>query len=432
MIPISFLLFMALDHWISGDDSTERALHTLFSSGSPWNVASAAIFVAAAGVPIGFMIYQIYFYVRWNSPMASGGLFPPFIHGRSREIQSIVDLLKDEARGEESGIWLGADWRKKTYEESMGSHQERWNYISWLIRESLTSLPNRDSVSAYNRYLIDVLHGLGASLIGFLIGYTLYLIQGRPSPLYYFVSVVMLVVTVVLIHWDQSICEYRFKHPSISSDRESTTIDKLRFSLVRHPAELTLLCCWILATLLSPGIETLACTSSIPGSLSSQSLLFSALRGCRTLVTTPCVLLGVMWVWRQRLSTAQMLTAADQLSARTTDVSEAQPANTVRVAHRCLVAARREIRTMWESTYMTSLFAFLVVFHLAMNPVVRYYSQDRDWRVIPSMLVASSILLAIVKNRNNVLGTLLSLQKYHLRAHIAASTVIPTPRTDVQ
>ena len=50
-------------------------------------ISLTAILVAASGIPIGFSIYQFYFFLRWNSPFTREGLLSPIIPGRKSDME---------------------------------------------------------------------------------------------------------------------------------------------------------------------------------------------------------------------------------------------------------------------------------------------------------------------------------------------------------
>jgi hypothetical protein len=141
------------------------------------STAAAAILVAAAGLPLGFIIYQFYFFIRWNSPFSRDGLFPPFIVGRSTDLKrTLRDFTDSQIAGKDR-------WRKDWIDHPAYAqdHSFSWRYVvEGLVPEAIQKLDTRYNGTRINeryRYLLDILHTLGASIIGTYLAFLLYLIQ---------------------------------------------------------------------------------------------------------------------------------------------------------------------------------------------------------------------------------------------------------------
>lgn len=151
--------------------------NNVLSIGNMSSASSAivALFVVAAGIPLGFLIYQFYFYIRWNSPFSRDGLFPPFVVGRWQDLERTMDGIKDEQISD--GIPWRVNWISDP--EFKYDHGGRWRYIENYFIEILQNLmmkSNAIDLFARYRYLLELLHTLGAGLFGVYLGYIGYLI----------------------------------------------------------------------------------------------------------------------------------------------------------------------------------------------------------------------------------------------------------------
>jgi len=148
----------------------------IFKTASAMSAALTALIAVAAGVPLGFSIYQLYFYIRWNSPVSRDGLFPPFIGGRNEDLDRTTrDLTRDE-------LTMGSPWRSKWLFHPLTStdHGQRWRFIENLFTEAAQVIDAafpQVSVFSRHRTLLDLMHTLGASLAGLYLGFGIYLLR---------------------------------------------------------------------------------------------------------------------------------------------------------------------------------------------------------------------------------------------------------------
>jgi len=130
----------------------------------------AIILVAAAGVPIGFLIYQAYFFIRWNSPFSAGG----FLFQSSKGRFSDLDVSKRDLTDPE--LFSGNGWRNHYREDPLygSDHTYQWNYFEALCLEAFQKIDSKfPGLSLYSRhrYLHEVLHTLGASIFATIVGF---------------------------------------------------------------------------------------------------------------------------------------------------------------------------------------------------------------------------------------------------------------------
>ena len=364
---------MGIDHWVSRDWRIESALATLESQ-DVWKVGIGGLFVAAAGVPVGFLLYQVYFYIRWNSPIASRGLIPPLIHGRSREIDAVLDILKEYGTGE-SGYYLGLEWRRRAYAETMSTHQSRWNYLTTIIRDSIAGEVDRSSIEAYNRHLIDLLHGLGASMIGFILGFFLYLLERGANPGYLVLSIIAIVICIFFVH-----VERRRQRVVCGYGLESPLMVRCLSVVPSYSAEWFVVLLWSFIVLASPlsrdVLSEFAC--AVSSRLQSDNCCLPNHTYGRSLALLGLAVLGFIWCVKQRSVLARWITGGTFLVI--------------------VLAAELAVRYPWFEHALASI--------------------DYDWATVHSILVMLAIMIAFITNRDNVNDTLLGFQRFYLRKHL--------------
>jgi hypothetical protein len=179
MMFLAFISYSIIDILLSPE--SEKNGLGIFLKKITGNITSNApasavvvLLVAAAGIPLGFFIYQLYFYVRWNSPFSRDGLLPPFIVGRWDDLNRTLTGVKTEnIIGDDA--WR-LDWTKNPLYEI--DHGWKWRYIeNYFIQivQTLDSRQNELGLFTRYRYLMDLLHTLGAGLFGIYLGYLGYL-----------------------------------------------------------------------------------------------------------------------------------------------------------------------------------------------------------------------------------------------------------------
>jgi hypothetical protein len=166
---IAFFLFSFID----SDPTIFKTITSLFvindKGESFWVILFAGVLTAGAGIPIGYIIYQIYFYLRWVSPISRNGFLPPAINGRMVEMEdSLRDIDKDK-------LGFNKTWRNSIINET-SDHRTFWYYISPLLHETIVEIDKNDVYSKHLNYLKEAMHSLGANSLGMLFGYTFYII----------------------------------------------------------------------------------------------------------------------------------------------------------------------------------------------------------------------------------------------------------------
>ncbi len=138
--------------------------------------AWVSLIVAASGIPLGFLIYQTYFFFRWNSPFSRDGLFFPLSQGRMNDFKKTKrDLTEfDLTKG-------GKSWRLNLTKDPLyeRDHAFRWNFLEALCLEAFQNIDSKyEGLSLYSRhrYLHEVLHTLGVSIFASYFGLMGYLI----------------------------------------------------------------------------------------------------------------------------------------------------------------------------------------------------------------------------------------------------------------
>ena len=166
---ISFTMFALIDYFASNDSTIYVLINSALKEQELWRTLVAALLIAAAGIPLGFLYFQIYFYLRWNSPVSKSGLLPPLIVGRAEELRLMLRDIQDE------DLELGTPWRDRLLSSST-DHRGSWHYISQFLAEVFSTQNSSQTISDKHRYLLTTLHSLGASHIGFSFGFIFYLL----------------------------------------------------------------------------------------------------------------------------------------------------------------------------------------------------------------------------------------------------------------
>ena len=123
--------------------------------------ALAAIFLALS-IPLGFLLYQVYFYFRWNSPFSAHGDNPLFNSpGRFRDSQYLESVIECDKK-----------WTNNILYKI--SHKYKWRYIELLFCDTIKD-ENSIWFQRY-RYLQEILHTLGAASVAVIFAFSVYII----------------------------------------------------------------------------------------------------------------------------------------------------------------------------------------------------------------------------------------------------------------
>jgi len=275
---LSAFAFALIDIALASPNSSNplySSILDLFKSATAMSAAVAALLAAAAGVPLGFCIYQAYFWLRWNSPVSRDGFLPPLVVGREDDLnRTMRDLTQDQ-------ITLADPWRERWVNHPLFrmDHGWRWRYIENLFTEAAQHIDSNLSglsVFARHRSLLDLMHTLGASLAGIYLGYLAYLLakvklQSVPFTINLMITAVPLALFVVLLdredHAKKALEAAPIQDPNLMDDRPANVLlhrqitRRFRLTLrVSHPSVIFL---FLLASFLylaspSPYRSTLA------------------------------------------------------------------------------------------------------------------------------------------------------------------------------
>lgn len=173
---ITFVLFIFLDVMFSPPGANLHLFNNLgdlISTITGIDAVLLTLLVAGSGIPIGFLIYQFYFFLRWNSPFSRDGLLS-LIPGRMRDLDRTI-------LGLNAKITLTNDeWRKQKVTHSLFTidHGYKWRYIEPLFLQACAEFDTKyEGLSIYSRhrYLHEVVHTLGASIGAVYFGFAGYL-----------------------------------------------------------------------------------------------------------------------------------------------------------------------------------------------------------------------------------------------------------------
>jgi hypothetical protein len=203
---LAVFLFLVVDMLACepGQTRSFQNVGELISTLSDVDVVFTTVLIAATGIPLGFTIYQAYFYLRWNSPFSRDGLFSPLLPGRMSDLQRVTSGIGHE------DLTRSAEWRESWVAHPLykRDHGYRWRYIELLFSEAAQILDTRfggGSVYARHRYLHEVMHTLGASIGALYLGFLVYVLvivlrQGVSLAEYLFFAFLSLSIFLVLLH----------------------------------------------------------------------------------------------------------------------------------------------------------------------------------------------------------------------------------------
>jgi len=208
---ISLAMFIIVDSFAAADPKLFLALNSAVSSKGLWQAILAGVLVAGAGIPIGFVLYQIYFFLRWSSPFSAYGVLPPFASGRMNEMESFRKAL------DENALSGGKQWRERMLSPSY-DFRIFWDYVDPFLAEVYFKIDPRGGAIARQTYLLDIVHSLGASILGIYLGYVTYLLTKWYFDLVFphgmVIAILIPLLTLVLLSWEARFSRMRLPFPA--------------------------------------------------------------------------------------------------------------------------------------------------------------------------------------------------------------------------
>lgn len=259
MVIVAVVLFVSFDAISISANVNNNSLLNQFGTSiamltpSPLTTFLVAIIAAgSSGIPLGYIIHELYYYIKWNSPISKGGLLPPLISGWENALVRVcveVDppgKIEEESTEEDAGnennfrrffklldprsfirrekdkkrlidevykknIRILAPDDLRIRDELANRKRVSWHYITELVEAVMISF-SKDTAEAelrINKYenRIDRMHSLGASHLGFSIGFGIYLIlklllgiQNDTVSVYYiFGALLLTLITMTLL-----------------------------------------------------------------------------------------------------------------------------------------------------------------------------------------------------------------------------------------
>ncbi len=251
---LAFAAFVSLDILGAGANETElsRSVVRSFKTLETEQVVPGLVtllLIAAAGVPLGFVIYQVYFFLKWNSPFSRKGLLPPFIVGGIDDLDRMLGDIDPKE------LILNKDpWREKWISHPMFKidHSFRWRYVDLVFTQAAQAIDTKwPALSLYSRYryVYELMHLLGVSLVGVYLGFLSYLIyKVRVESRWHLAHVVFVVTILAVFLWLMSLEDSakRERQASASPSNSWTfygygvTIGRLKL-VFEYPASLCLI-----------------------------------------------------------------------------------------------------------------------------------------------------------------------------------------------
>jgi len=238
---LSFYGFMTIDILFSKPNGPHLfpTVKEFFGSMTTIDTALMAILVAAAGVPIGFLIYQGYFFLRWNSVFSTHGFLSPIFPGRLEDIKKAIGDLSNKELGN------GSEWRERIINstEFEQDHGIKWRYLELLFTEAAQKIDSKyRGVSIYSRhrYLMEVMHTLGSSIVAIYLGFGCYfLIKNQLEVISFLYHIILTSTCVFLLFLFLNFENHRKKSISNEETSESAKI-KQPIIIVDSPASVFL------------------------------------------------------------------------------------------------------------------------------------------------------------------------------------------------
>jgi hypothetical protein len=172
---LSILIYFSIDMALNTQGILVQSIRCIVENNSPllgtFGITGTSLLIAVVGFPLGFLIYQIYYYSRWNSPLSSEGL--PFYseYGRNDEQKRMLNDISNQQLIIGPGSWRDKIVNDKRFKSS---HQYTAGYLDPLFLEILSRDNKGEKIYRRYLYLNEILHILGASIVGINIGFFLY------------------------------------------------------------------------------------------------------------------------------------------------------------------------------------------------------------------------------------------------------------------
>jgi len=365
--------------------SVERFLKTLETEKAVTPTVVALLTVAAAGVPLGFLIYQVYFFLKWNSPFSRLGLWPPFITGGINEVKQIQRDIQDEElklKDRQNSGWREA-WVSHPMFEA--DHGFRWRYIEYLFIEAAKKIDQvTPDASLYSRcrYLYELMHLLGVGFIGVYVGFLTYFayktsVEERWHLLHVILVIVILIPLFFLMHFEETKKQDYQNSRNITGTYYSVMIPRTTFA-VKYPASLWIMSLGVILVMAHPILAPQHGTGLAPWDWFFRIILVS----------------GFAFAWRKNID------QKDKTDQRDTDTTDAKD-NTNQ---------KGSIRYVGVIGIIISLFLGITLFFIR-DDLLSWL----DWPFLFPAYVFAVINLIFVKNRQNIRDDWHALQYYALR-----------------
>ncbi|HFC09033.1 MAG TPA: hypothetical protein ENJ54_04130 [Chloroflexi bacterium] len=132
-----------------------------------------AALLLTTGVPIGLIIYQLYYYLRWSSPIARRG-FTALAPGIMADLNQ---SLKNMGKGSAQTVLLRDEpWRLFILSHPLykAEHGFKARYLEFIFTELASEEKGGTLFYRRHRYLHEITHTLGAALMAIGAGFTAY------------------------------------------------------------------------------------------------------------------------------------------------------------------------------------------------------------------------------------------------------------------
>jgi hypothetical protein len=169
VMSIAFFVFIVIDRLVSHSMllmnwASETASHEIAK------FALGGLAISLAGFPIGYILYQVYHYIRWSSPLANDGTHI-FRFGRSIELTEIFDGVDLEKMSD-----LDKSALRSIRDGANLDHRSAWRELIPFLKRGLDQSTMKDIFRSTERGLLDNYHMLGTSCLGAIFAYAIYIL----------------------------------------------------------------------------------------------------------------------------------------------------------------------------------------------------------------------------------------------------------------
>ena len=195
-LTVAIFITIDLSFQYPGWEQFEKQIRQFLNQFGP---LLTSIVVALAGIPLGFLIYQLYFFIRWNSPF----------RGYAASLRGEKMFNYPQWEIDESDFILEEHWRSSVLASYTGDARSLHRYKETFFLQACQYIDNRTQGPGFyerHRYLYEVIHTLGASIAAIVLAFFVYTIvrvyyeHTLPPFIYVFFSLILTIAFLYLLY----------------------------------------------------------------------------------------------------------------------------------------------------------------------------------------------------------------------------------------